>query len=65
MPEVGASPRGRNGFVGWGECSGGALWLYGSCVLVATVDSKNADVQITDMGPLDIKRRFMREVSGV
>jgi sulfopyruvate decarboxylase subunit beta len=39
--------------------------VHGSGVLVVTVDSGNADVPIIDMEPVEIKRRFMREISGV
>jgi hypothetical protein len=39
--------------------------VHGSGVLVVTVDSGNADVPIIDMEPVEIKRRFMREVAGV
>jgi len=39
--------------------------VHGSGVLVVTVDSGNADVPIIDMEPVEIKRRFMREMSGV
>jgi hypothetical protein len=39
--------------------------VHGSGVLVVTVDPGNADVPIIDMEPVEIKRRFMREISGV
>ena len=32
---------------------------------VVTADSGNADVPIIDMEPVEIKTRFMREISGV
>ena len=34
--------------------------VHGSGLLAVTVDSGNADVPISDMEPVEIKRRFMR-----